>query len=162
MISVVHIKCYLFLLILCWYCHDVLSINVYKKQEQFKHSSKRNTETKNFAQIYPPWYLHQIQTYFVSRPQGLHSVRARLKVWLINGRYCIERGLFHLVIFLNREKWEIIVKITEGACSLSGFCSVVTGHRDETVINRNTDFIWTIFLYTVLHVVVMNMMECYY
>lgn len=53
----------------------------------------------------------------------------------------------------------MIVKITEGACS---FCSVVTGHRDETVINRNTDFIRTIFLYTVLHVVVMNMMECYY
>lgn len=56
----------------------------------------------------------------------------------------------------------MIVKITEGACSRSGFCSVVTGHRDEMVINRNTDFIRTIFLYTVLHVVVMNMMECYY
>lgn len=28
--------------------------------------------------------------------------------------------------------------------------------------NRNTDFIWTILLYTVLNVVVMNMMECYY
>lgn len=41
-------KCYLFLLILCWYCHDVFSINVYKKkekkEEQFKHSSRRNTK----------------------------------------------------------------------------------------------------------------------
>lgn len=40
--------------------------------------------------------------------------------------------------------------------------SHVKGYTGEILINRNTDFIWTIFLYTVLHVVVMNMMECYY
>lgn len=56
-----------------------------KENEQFKHSSRSNT-VKTLHK-YIPWYLHQIQTYFVSRPQGLHSARARPKVWLINGRY---------------------------------------------------------------------------
>jgi len=50
----------------------------------------------------------------------------------------------------------------QGRNGLAFVQSCVGGYRDEKLKNRDTDYIWTIFLYTVLNVVVINMMECYY
>lgn len=67
------------------------------------------------------------------------------------------------IYFFYQQKSEVITRIKEGTCYCLVFVqSCERIQRYEILINRNTDFIWTIFLYTVLNVVVMNMMECYY
>lgn len=95
--SIVHIKCYLFLLILCWYCHDVWSINCVQRQKTRYRSTKK--KKKNFAQN--PWQI-------------LHHVRAR----------------------------------------------PVTANGKRIAFVYRFQPIRTIYLYIVLNVVVLNMMEC--
>lgn len=70
----------------------------------------------------------------------------------------MERGLF----FINWNEKTVLRRSKKELVTAQFLFGHVDGHRDKTLINRNTDFIRTIFLYTVLNVVVMNMMECYY
>lgn len=100
-------------------------------------------ETLRVAQIHPQIFAH---TNFVSRPRGLQSACAQLE------RHKVE-GFLNLKSAGRRQFGEGSWRISFGQ---------VKGYKDEILLNRNTDSIRTTFLYTVLHVVVLNMMECYY
>lgn len=119
------------------------SVLMCTKNEQFKHSSQRNTKvctntSPNICTRYKLTLYHVLEVY------NLHVRSWEGARW---------RGFLNLKSAGRRQFGEGSPRFSFGH---------VKGYKDEILLNRDTDSIWTIFLYTVLHVVVLNMMECYY
>lgn len=129
-----------------WFCVDIVmmySVLMCTKNEQFKHSSQRNTKvcTNTSPNI--------CTRYKLTLYRGLEVYNLHAYSWEGTRRWS----------FLN---WKSAGRRQFGEGSWRFLFGHVKGYKNDILLNRNTDSIRTIFLYTVLHVVVLNMMECYY